>query len=443
METGLGRIADIAKARLRERFTSLAHLINVDSLKACHQGMDGKKAAGVDKVTQEEYEANLEDNLTDLVARMKRQAYKPQPVRRVYIPKPGTNKQRPLGIPAYEDKLVQAALSEILNAIYEADFLDCSYGFRPGRGCHDAIGALAGIIEREPVNYIVDADIEGFFDHVDHEWLMKFLEVRIADPNLLRIVARFLKAGMMEAGVKYDTPEGTPQGGVASPILANVYLHYALDLWFHQVARKSCKGKAFMVRYADDFVCCFQFEEDARAFYQALVQRLAKFNLEVADEKTRIIAFGRKAEETKREQGGGKSDTFDFVGFTHYCSKGRKGQFRVKRKTSRKKLRASLLRCKVWLQRNRSLPAVILMNLMRVKMLGHYRFYGVTDNFPTLSLFHRKTQELLYKWLNRRSQRKSFNLDKFKLFLGKFPLPKPKIYVNIYKLRPGLAGCSR
>jgi group II intron reverse transcriptase/maturase len=208
----------------------------------------------------------------------------------------------------------------------------------------------------------VDADIEGFFDHVDHEWLMKFLEVRIADPNLLRIVARFLKAGMMEAGVKYDTPEGTPQGGVASPILANVYLHYALDLWFHQVARKSCKGKAFMVRYADDFVCCFQFEEDARAFYQALVQRLAKFNLEVADEKTRIIAFGRKAEETKREQGGGKSDTFDFVGFTHYCSKGRKGQFRVKRKTSRKKLRASLLRCKVWLQRNRSLPAVIVVN---------------------------------------------------------------------------------
>jgi hypothetical protein len=203
-------------------------------------------------VTKEEYEANLDDNLADLVVRMKSQAYKPQPVRRVYIPKPGTDKKRPLGIPAYEDKLVQAALSEILNAIYEADFLDCSYGFRPGRGCHDALGALAGIIEREPVNYIVDADIKGFFDHVDHEWLMKFLEVRIADRNLLRIIARFLKAGMMEAGIRYDTPEGTPQGGSCSPILANIYLHYALDLWFHQVARKSCKGKAFMVRYADD-----------------------------------------------------------------------------------------------------------------------------------------------------------------------------------------------
>jgi hypothetical protein len=198
-----------------------------------------------------------------------------------------------------------------------------------------------------------------------------------------------------------------------------------------------------MVRYADDFVCCFQFEEDARAFYQALVQRLAKFNLEVADEKTRIIAFGRKAEETKKEQDGGKPDTFDFVGFTHYCSKGLKGQFRVKRKTSKKKLRASLLRCKLWLQKNRNLPAAILMNLMRVKLLGHYRFYGVNDNSRSLSLFHLEAEKLLFKWLNRRSQRKSFDFDKFKLFLGKFPLPKPKIYVNIYRLRPGLAGGSR
>ena len=440
MATGLERIAEIAKAKPKERFTALAHLINVDSLKACHWWMDGKKATGADKVTKEEYEMNLDNNLTDLVARMKRQAYKPQPARRVYIPKPGTDKKRPLGIMTYEDKLVQAVLAEILNAIYEADFLDCSHGFRPKRDCHGALAALAGIIEREPVNYIVDADIKGFFDHIDHEWLMKFLEVRIADPNILRLIARFLKAGMMEAGIKYDTPEGAPQGGVASPIFANVYLHYVLDLWFHLVVRKSCKGKAFMVRYADDFVCCFQYEEDARAFYQALVPRLAKFNLEVADEKTRIIAFGRKAEEAKQQQGGGKPDTFDFVGFTHYCSKGRKGQFRVKRKTSAKKFRASLLRCKVWLQQNRTLPAVILMNLMRVKMLGHYRYYGVTDNSRTLNLFHYETRRLLYKWLNRRSQRKSFNFDKFDLFLARYPLPKPRIYVNIYKLRPGFVG---
>jgi group II intron reverse transcriptase/maturase len=429
MATSLEGIAGIAKAKPKERFTSLAHFINVDSLKACHWWVNGKKATGIDRVTKEEFEVNLDDNLADLVARMRRQAYKPQPVRRVYIPKPGTDKLRPLGIPAYEDKLVQAVLSEILNAIYEADFLDCSYGFRPGRGCHDAIGALAGIIERKPVNYIVDADIKGFFDHVDHSWLIKFLEVRIADPNILRLITRFLKAGMIEAGIRYDTPEGTPQGGVVSPILGNVYLHYVLDLWFHLVVRKSCRGKAYMVRYADDFICCFQFEEDARAFYQALTPRLAKFNLTVAEEKTRIIAFGRKAEDARKD--GSKPDTFDFVGFTHYCSRGRKGQFRVKRKTSAKKLRASLLRCKVWLQKNRDIPAVILMRMMQVKMLGHYRFYGVTDNYRSLHIFYREARKLLFKWLNRRSQRKSFNLDKFELFLAKFPLPKPRIYVNI------------
>ncbi len=440
MATTLERIAEIAKAKPKERFTSLAHLINEDSLKACHWWTDGKKATGVDRVTKEEYEEKLDDNLVDLVARMKSQAYKPQPVRRVYIPKPGTGKLRPLGIPAYEDKLVQAVLAKILNAIYESDFLDCSYGFRPGRGCHDALAALAVTIEREPVGYIVDADIKGFFDHVDHEWLMKFLEVRIADKNVLRIISRFLKAGVLDAGIRYETPEGTPQGGVVSPILANIYLHYALDLWFHLVVRRSCKGKAFMVRYADDFVCCFQYEEDARAFYRALIPRLAKFSLEVADEKTRIFAFGRKAEENSRQQGGGKPDTFDFLGFTHYCSKGRKGQFRVKRKTSVKKLRASLLKCKLWLQRNRTMPAVILMSSLRVKILGYYRYYGVTDNIFSLSQFLRETLWMLFKWLNRRSQRKSFDFDKFHLFLRKYPLPTPKTYVDLYKLRSGFAG---
>lgn len=439
MATGLERIAEIAKARPKERFTSLAHHINVESLKKCHRKMDRKKAAGVDKVTKEEYEANLEGNLAELVAKMKRQAYKPQPVRRTYIPKPGTDKKRLLGVPAYEDKLVQTRLAEILNAIYEADFLGCSYGFRPGRGCHDALAALAGIIEREPVNYIVDADIKGFFDHVDHEWLLKFLEVRIADPNILRLITRFLKAGVMEAGNTNDTPEGTPQGGVISPILANIYLHYALDLWFYAVVRKHCKGKAFMVRYADDFVCCFQHERDARAFYQALIGRLAKFNLEIAEEKTKIIAFGRKAKEIKQQQDGGKPDTFDFLGFTHYCSKGRKGQFRVKRKTSSKRLRTSLLRCKYWLKQNRGLHVDILMKLMRIKMLGHYRYYGVTDNSRALNHFYWETKKLLYKWLNRRSQRKSFSYDKFNLFLTKYPLPMPKIYVNVYH-RPGFVG---
>jgi group II intron reverse transcriptase/maturase len=437
METELARITEIAKAKPKERFTSLAHLINADSLKACHWWMNGRKATGIDQMTKEEYEENLDDNLADLVERMKRQAYKPRPVRRVYIPKPGTDKQRPLGIPAYEDKLVQTALAKILNAIYEADFLECSFGFRPGRGCHAALGTLAEIIQQRQVNYIVDADIKGFFDHVDHDWLMRFLEVRIADPNILRLISRFLKAGVVDAGIKYDTPEGTPQGGPASPLFGNIYLHYVLDLWFYLVVRKSCRGQAYLVRYCDDFICCFQYEEDARAFYQALIPRLAKFNLSIAEDKTRIIAFGRKAGNGRHD--GSKPDTFDFLGFTHYCGKGRMGQFRVKRKTSAKKFRASLLRCKLWLQQNRNTPAIILMSLMRVKLLGHYRYYGVTDNGRSLSQFDYEVKRLLYKWLNRRSQKKSFNFDKFNLFLAKFPLPKPKIYVNVYDF----AGCIR
>jgi group II intron reverse transcriptase/maturase len=397
--------------------------------------MDGNKATGVDRITKGDYEENLDANLADLVARMKKQAYKPQAVRRVYIPKPGTNKQRPLGVPAYEDKLVQAALAKILNVIYEVDFLDCSYGFRPGRGCHDALKALNRIIEKGNVNYVVDADIKGFFDHVDHNWLIKFLGVRIADPNILRLVTRFLKAGVVDAGIRYDTPEGTPQGGVVSPILANIYLHYALDLWFYRVFRKLCRGQAYMVRYCDDFVCCFQLEEDARAFYQALVPRLAKFKLDIADEKTRIIAFGRKAE----QQGTNKPDTFDFLGFTHYCGEGRHGLFRVKRKTSSKKYRFSLLKLKEWLKQNRNMPAVILMNELRQKLLGHYHYYGVTDNSRAIGCFCQETEKLLFKWMNRRSQRKSFNYDKFKLLLAKFPLPNPKIYVNIYAFRSRLA----
>lgn len=252
METKLARIAEIAKERPEEKFTSLAHLINEQLLVTCHYELNGHKAPGIDEVTKTEYEKNLGDNLRNLVARMKKQAYKPQPVKRTYIPKPGTDKMRPLGIPAYEDKLVQLALSKVLNAIYEADFLDSSFGFRPNRGCHDALKVLNRITEERAINWIVDTDIRGFFDHVDHQWLMKFIGHRIADRNIHRLIVRFLKAGVMEAGITWDTPEGTPQGGVISPILANIYLHYVLDLWFEKVVRSKCRGNAYMVRYADD-----------------------------------------------------------------------------------------------------------------------------------------------------------------------------------------------
>ncbi|ABI67500.1 group II intron reverse transcriptase/maturase [Cutibacterium avidum] len=438
METGLVRIAEIARQNPKERFTALIHHINHETLKECHLEISGSKASGVDQVTKQAYEENLEANIADLIGRMKRQAYKPQPVRRVYIPKEGSNKRRPLGIPSYEDKLVQKGLARILNTIYEQDFLDCSFGFRPGRGCHDALKVLNHIIERKKVNYIVDADIRGFFDHVDHEWMMKFLELRIADPNLLRLIKRFLKAGVMEAGIVYDTPKGTPQGGIVSPILANIYLHYVLDLWFEKVVKKRCQGEAYLVRYADDFVCCFQNKSDAEWFYANLRERLNKFNLEVAEEKTRIIAFGRFADKESKKQGRKKPDTFDFLGFTHYCSKSKKGWFRVKRKTSQKKYRSSLLKCKTWLRKHLISPTDYVIEMLQIKLQGYYRYYGITDNSTALRNFCDKVRRMLFKWFNRRSQRKSMNWDKYVRFLNKHPLPKGRIYVDIYDVRPEL-----
>ena len=439
METKLAKIAEVAREKPEEKFTSLVHLINKEMLIQCHQELSGKKAAGIDRVSKTEYEQNLESNIEDLLERMKRQAYKPQAVRRTYIEKPGSNKMRPLGIPSYEDKLVQLALVKILGAIYEQDFLDCSVGFRPGRGSHDALKMLANIIEKGKVNYIVDADIKGFFDQVDHEWLRKFLEHRIADPNIQRLIARFLKAGVVEAGIKYDTPEGTPQGGVISPLLANIYLHYVLDLWFYKVVRKKSRGKAYMVRYADDFVCCFKYEEDARRFHEELKERLAKFKLALAEEKTKIIPFGKKVGAKRQEDEEDDEDqegTFDFLGFTHYGGKSRHGSYRVKRKTSRKKYKASLLKCKEWIKQNRNLPAVELVKGLKKKLVGYYHYYGITDNYRAMEMFRTETEKMLYKWMNRRSQRKSFGWEKFRLFMKKMPLPQPKIYVNIYDLQP-------
>lgn len=435
METQLARIAERARGNPKYKFMTLIHLINEDTLIAAHNQMATRKAPGVDGVTRTGYGENLAENIRNLMTRMKKQAYKPQEVRRVRIPKPGTDKTRPLGIPAYEDKLVQAAAAQILNAIYEQDFLGFSYGFRPQRSAHDALKHLNKLIEDHRVNYIVDADIKGFFDHVDHKWLMEFLKERIADTNMLRLIHRFLRAGVIEAGIRYDTPEGTPQGGVISPILANVYLHYVLDLWFQKVVRKHCRGTAHMVRYADDFVCCFEFEEDARRYYAALEKRLAKFNLELAADKSQIIAFGKKAEAEAQANGRPKPGTFDFLGFTHYCGKSRHGKFRVKRKTSRKKFKISVAKAKEWIKLHRNNPVPDIMEKLRRKLQGYYQYYAVTDNSYALYRYKDQIERLLFKWLNRRSQRKSFGWDKFKELLRKYPLPRPKILVNIFDMR--------
>ena len=439
METKLERIARVAKEKPNEKITSLAGIINEETLKESHRKMSGKKAVGVDQMTKDDYEENLDGNIESLVSRMKRQAYKPQPVRRVYIPKAGSNKMRPLGIPSYEDKLVQDVLCDILNAVFEGDFLDCSFGFRPGRGCHDALKALDRVIQRREINYVVDADIKGFFDNMNHEWIMKFVNHRIADVNIQRLIKRFLKSGLVENGEFKDTQLGAPQGGSISPILGNIYLHYVLDIWFEKVVKKSCLGNAYMVRYADDVVFCFQYLGEAEAFYEKLIERLAKFGLEIAEDKTKIIEFGRFAAEQSKRKGKSKPETFDFLGFTHYCSKSREGQFRIKRKTCKKKYCASLKKVREWLWSRLTTPASVVMKQLAIKLSGYYRYYGITDNYETNSRFGDEVRKILYKMFNRRSQKKSMNWEKYLLFLKRYPLPRPKIYVNIYDLRPEIS----
>ena len=432
MQTKLARIAEIAKAKPKERFTSLAHLLDKQALWSCHMELPADKATGVDGMTKAAYEKDLEANLDDLVERLKRKAYRPQPSRRTYIPKDEKSK-RPLGIPAYEDKIVQRGLNQILQAIYEQDFLPFSYGFRPGRGQHDALRELDRIIMGNPVRYVVDADIRGFFNHVDHDWMMEFLKVRIADPTILRYIRRFLKAGIMENGIYEETEEGTPQGGIVSPILANIYLHYTLDLWFEvKVKREMCKGYAGMVRFADDFVCCFEHKEDAERFYPALVERLRKFKLEVAEEKTKIIRFGRGAEVECKSLGLKKPQTFDFLGLTHLWGKGRNGKHRLMRKTSAKKFKTRVKEFNLWAKANRHLPERDFVETVRRKLIGHYNYYGVSDNYRSINKYRELVIKLIQKWRSRRSQRGRMTWEKMKLFLARNPLPTPTIRVCLY-----------
>ena len=434
METKLVRIAQIAKERPKEVFTSLYHHLNEEMLVKCHQELKGDKAVGVDEITKANYAENLTENIHHLVEALKRHSYKPQPVKKVYIPK-ADGKRRPLGIPSYEDKIVQMGLAKILQAIYEADFLPCSYGFRPRTGCHDAIRRLDKIINDHQVNYILEADIKEFFDNLDHQQLIKFMGLRIADPNIKRLVVRFLKAGVMEQDNLEPTFKGTPQGAIISPVLANIYLHYVLDVWFERIVKKYCKGEAYLIRYADDFVCGFQYKQDALRFYKALQARLDKFNLQLALNKTRIIEFGRFAARDRDNRGEGKPETFSFLGFTHYCSKNRKGEFRVKRKTDVRKFRAKVKAFNVWIKAVRNINLMSeLFKEVKPKLLGHYAYYGVTDNSVMIRSYYDIVVKLLFKWLNRRSQRKSFSFTTFKLYLRLNPLPLPRIYVNIFGL---------
>jgi RNA-directed DNA polymerase len=434
VKTKLHRIAEKARKEPGFKFTSLYHLMNEELLRGCFQRLRKDAAAGIDEMTKDMYAANLETNLASLVERLHRMAYIPQAVRRKYIPKPGSAKERPLGIPCFEDKLVQAGLVRILGSVYEQDFIEDSYGFRPARSCHDALKALSLTMEHKPINYIVEADIKGFFDNVNQEWLLKFLAHRIGDKRIQRMIKRILKAGVAEDGSVMISDDGTPQGGVISPLLANIYLHYALDLWFERIYRKSCTGYARLIRYADDFVVCFQYKADAERFRVELGQRLCKFSLEVEPAKTKVMEFGRFAVQNAVKRGE-RTETFDFLGFTHYCGAYRNGTgFRMKRVTARKKFVAKLRIFKEWLKQARTMKTKELWEIAAAKLRGHYNYYGVTDNYRGLMRFEQGVKRLLFKWLNRRGKRRCLTWEEFSEILQRFPLPKPRIMVSMFGL---------
>jgi group II intron reverse transcriptase/maturase len=425
MLTGMDRISHLVEKYPERKLQTLIHLINKGTLKEAHKEQERGKASGVDKVTKTIYEKELDENLDNLLKRMKSFSYRPQPVRRTYIEKEGSTEQRPLGIPAYEDRLVQGVIAEILNVIYEPKFYDFSYGFREGRDCHQAINRLDGILFGT-VNWVVDADIKGFFNNVNHEWMLKFLEHEIADKNFLRYIKRFLNAGMMEAGEYISTDQGVPQGGLCSPVMANVYLHYVLDMWFEESVKKQSRGMAEIVRYADDFVSCFQYEDDARNFYEELKERLAKFGLELSEDKSQIIKFGRYA--------GDEAGTFDFVGFTVISGKSRSGKYTVKYQSSKKKLKAKRVKVKKWIRTNMHTPIGELIKKLNVKLRGHYNYYGLSHNFRKMQEFKKYVERTLFKALNRRGGKRKLNWDKFGRILEHNPLLPPKITVPLWQL---------
>jgi len=424
--SALGRVRRVARQDKDARFTALLHHIDLDRLEAAYWALEPKAAAGVDGVTWTDYGEDLEENLRDLHARVHRGAYRARPSRRVYIPKPD-GRQRPLGIAALEDKILQRALVEVLNAIFEEDFLGFSYGFRPKRSPHQALDALAAGIGGKKVNWVLDADFSDYFSRLDHQWLVRFLEHRIADQRVLRLIQKWMAAGVIEEGSWTAYDEGVPQGASVSPLLANVYAHYVLDLWAHQWRKRHARGEVVIVRFADDFVVGFEHRKDAERFWADLRGRLAEFNLELNAEKTRLIEFGRFAARNRRRRGLGKPETFRFLGFTHACGKTRKwGRFKLKRTTDSKRMRVKLAALKGEIERRRHLPIPEQGDWLARVLQGHYNYYAVPDNIEALRAFRYQARRHWFKALRRRSQRTTVNWDRMSRLADRW-LPQPHI----------------
>lgn len=423
--TYLERVGERARQKKGEKFDNLLSHIKVPLLREAYQRLNKKAASGVDEETWVQYGEDLDARLADLQDRVHRGSYHPQPVRRVYIPK-GDGRMRPLGIPALEDRLLQQAVRMILEPIYEADFLGFSYGFRPKRSQHKALDALYVALGGK-TNWVLDADIRSFYDTIDHGWLRKFVEHRIGDKRLVRLLLKWLKAGVMEDGKLHEVTEGTPQGGVISPLLANVYLHYVLDLWVQQWRKRNARGQVYIVRYADDFVMGFQYEQDARAMHAALAARLGEFGLELHPDKTRVLRFGRFAQRDSTFDGRERPETFDFLGFTHICAQGPDGRFRLVRRTSRKKRQAKQASLADEIDRRKHHRVVEQFTWLSSVLRGHSNYYGVPGNFSALRSFLRFVRRTWHRALQRRSQRGRWDEAKRDAFDARFRLPRPRI----------------
>ena len=429
--TELDLIAKRAAEEPECQFNNLMHLMNEKFLKANYYQLGRNRAEGVDEVSWEEYGKQLEGNIGGLLGRMKKMSYRPQAVRRVYIPKEN-GKLRPIGIPATEDKVVQKAMSKIMEAIYEQDFYDSSYGFRTGRSCHQALKKIGELIQYKAVNHVIEADIKGFFDKVDHKKMTELLRKRIKDQKFLQYVVRFLKSGYMEEEVIKESQEGTPQGGNISPMLANIFLHYVLDEWFEKEVKVRLKGQSHLVRYCDDFIILMQRQEEARMVKKMVESRFKEYGLELNDEKTKVMSFGRYEKENAGKQKR-KANTFDFLGITHYCDVSRSGRFKVGRQTSRKRFARSCGAMNRWLRQIRNtIKTREWWPILAAKVRGHYQYYAVSENYRSIGKYYHEVIRMVFKWLNRRKQKKTVRWEQFKEYLKQHPLPKPRIIHSFY-----------
>jgi RNA-directed DNA polymerase len=426
VSTRLQQIAELARRMPDRQLTTLGHHIDIEWLKEAYRRTRKDGASGVDGQTAEQYAASLNANLESLLTRVKTASYRAPPVKRVHIPKDGGT--RPIGIPTFEDKVLQRAYTMVLEAVYEQEFLDCSYGFRPGRSAHQALDALWKSMMAMGGGWVLELDIRSFFDTLDHNQLRQIIERRVRDGSVLRHIGKWLKAGVLEEHSLWHPEMGTPQGGVISPVLANIYLHEVLDVWFERDVKRRLKGRAFLIRYADDAVLGFSLEEDAQRVLEVLPKRFAKYGLTLHPEKTRLLRFAPKRRDDDDDPG-----TFDFLGFTHYWGKSRKGGALIKRKTAAKRLRRSLTRLSQWCRAHRHDRLSTQHQALARKMRGHYGYYGITGNSRMLTMFWHAVERIWQRWLSRRSQRAQIKWEKFKQLLRVFPLPPPRVVHSIYR----------